>query len=213
VIPLRDTIPSARVPIVNYAIIALNVMVFWHEVSLGPRAEAFVMEYGLVPREFGFDRLLTSMFVHGGWMHLIGNMLYLYIFGDNVEDRMGHVRYVLFYLLCGAAAGITQSLTSPGSSMPMIGASGAIAGVSGAYLLFFPGSRVVTLVPIFIVLQLVEIPAVFFLGLWFVWQLASGVATLGHDVGGVAVWAHVGGFMAGMALGPMFKRRTPVSEI
>jgi len=213
VIPLRDTIPSARVPIVNYAIIALNVLVFWHEVSLGRHAEAFVMHYGLVPREFTFDTLLTSMFVHGGWMHLIGNMLYLYIFGDNVEDRLGHVRYLLFYFLCGAAAGATQSLTNPGSTVPMIGASGAIAGVAGAYLLFFPNARVLTLVPVFIVLQIVEIPAVFFLGVWFLWQVVSGVATLGHDAGGVAVWAHVGGFMTGMVLGPALKRRAPVSEI
>ena len=206
-IPLRDTIPSSRVPIVNYAIIALNVLVFWHEVTLGSRAEAFVMHYGLVPRHFAFDALVTSMFVHGSWLHLLGNMLYLYIFGDNVEDRLGHGRFVLFYLLCGAAAGAAQALTAPGSSVPMVGASGAIAGVAGAYVLFFPRARVLTLLPIFIFVQLIEVPAVFFIGVWFLWQIASGVATLGHDEAGVAFWAHVGGFVAGLVLGPVLRQR------
>jgi membrane associated rhomboid family serine protease len=203
-IPLRDTVPSSRVPVVNYLLILANVLVFLYEVTLGRHLEAFIFAHGLVPRDFTLSTLMTSMFLHGGWLHLVGNMLYLYIFGDNVEDRLGHGRYLAFYLLCGIAAGATQAITSPHSGLPMVGASGAIAGVSGAYLLFFPRARVVTLVPIFIFLQVVEVPAVFFLLLWFLWQLLSGVATLGDraGVGGVAFWAHVGGFLAGMILGP-----------
>ena len=208
VIPLRDTIPSSRVPVVNYTIIAVNVAVFLHEATLGPRTEAFLFTYGLVPREFMVTTLFTSMFVHAGWLHVLGNMLYLYIFGDNVEDRLGHIRYVVFYLLCGAAAGATHALTAVHSGVPVVGASGAIAGVSGAYFLFFPTSRVVTLVPIFLFVQIIEIPAVFFLFMWFVWQVVSGVATLGAaSRGGVAVWAHVGGFVAGMIIGPLLRRR------
>jgi len=208
VIPLRDTIPSSRVPVVNYTIIAANVAVFLHEATLGPRSEAFLFTYGLVPREFMVTTLFTSMFVHAGWLHVLGNMLYLYIFGDNVEDRLGHIRYVVFYLLCGAAAGATHALTAVHSAVPVVGASGAIAGVSGAYFLFFPTSRVVTLVPIFLFVQIIEIPAVFFLFMWFVWQVVSGVATLGAaSRGGVAVWAHVGGFVAGMIVGPLLRRR------
>jgi membrane associated rhomboid family serine protease len=136
-------------------------------------------------------------------------MLYLYIFGDNVEDRMGHLRYAVFYLACGMAAGAAQAFTSPHSGIPMVGASGAIAGVSGAYFLFFPGSRIVTLVPIFFFLQVVEIPAVFFLLIWLVWQVMSGVASIGAKTGGVAFWAHVGGFVAGMILGPVLRSRRP----
>jgi membrane associated rhomboid family serine protease len=209
VIPLRDTIPAARVPVVNYAIIAANVVVFLYETSLGSRAEAFLFTYGLVPRHFALTALATSMFLHGGFLHLGGNMLYLYIFGDNVEDRLGHARYVVFYLLCGAAAGLTQAIANPHSGVPMVGASGAIAGVSGAYFLFFPSSRVVTLIPIFIFFQVVEVPAVFFLLIWFVWQLLSGVATLGDKagVGGVAFWAHIGGFVTGLVLGPLLRER------
>lgn len=207
-IPLRDTIPSRRVPVVNYAIIALNVAVFLHEVALGPALEPFLMTWGLVPRHFVPSTLVTSMFLHGGLLHLGGNMLYLYIFGDNVEDRLGRGRYLLFYVLCGVAAAATQAYSNPHAGVPMIGASGAIAGVSGAYFLFFPRARVVTLVPVFLFLQVVEIPAVVFLLIWFVWQVVSGVATLGERTGaGVAFWAHVGGFIAGMVLGPVLRRR------
>jgi len=211
-IPLRDTIPSGRVPIVNYAIIAGNLLVFGYEVSLGGRqADAFIMRWGLVPRHFALANLLTSMFLHGGWLHVLGNMLYLYIFGDNVEDRLGHLRYLLFYLLCGCAAGGAQALSGPDSNVPMVGASGAIAGVSGAYFLFFPGARVVTLVPIFFFLQVIEIPAVVFLLIWFFGQLMLGLAALGSHAaaGGVAFWAHVGGFVAGMVLGPTLRVRPP----
>ncbi len=208
-IPLRDTIPHEHPPLVNYAIILANVAVFFYEVSLGRHAEVFIWHYGLVPLHFSFTTLLTSMFLHGGWAHLLGNMLFLHIFGDNVEDRLGHLRYLCFYLLCGGIAGCAQAVVAAHSTTPMIGASGAIAGVSGAYFLFFPRARVLTLIPVFLFLQVVEVPAVLFLLLWFAWQLLSGVATLGAAGanGGVAFWAHIGGFVGGMVLGPTLRRR------
>jgi len=210
VIPLRDTIPSTRVPVVTYAIIVANVVVFLYELSLGHGLNHFLDTYGLVPAHFHVSNLVTSMFLHGGWGHIIFNMLFLYIFGDNVEDRLGHARYAAFYLLCGMAAGAAQALVNPGSRIAMVGASGAIAGVLGAYLLFFPGARIVTLVPIFFFLQVVEIPAVLFLFGWFILQILSGMATIGAaDTAGVAFFAHVGGFIAGMVLGPVLRERRP----
>jgi membrane associated rhomboid family serine protease len=209
VIPLRDTIPSATVPVVNYALIALNVVVFVYEVSLGPSLDLFIAAHGLVPRDFEFWNLVTSMFLHGGVGHILFNMLFLYIFGDNVEDRLGHGRYLVFYLLCGMAAGAVQAISSPESRTPMVGASGAIAGVLGAYMIFFPRSRIVTLVPIFLFLQVMEIPAVFFLLFWFLLQFLSGISTPHSATGGVAVWAHIGGFIAGVVLGPVFRTRQP----
>jgi len=204
-LPLRDTVPSARPPLVNYALIAANVVVYAYEASLGPRVETLLFTWGLVPADFRLLDLATSMFLHGSLMHLVGNMLYLYIFGDNIEDRLGHGRYVVFYLLCGAAAGSLQALLHPTSEVPMVGASGAIAGVSGAYLVFFPSARVVTAIPLFLFIRVVEIPAVAFLLIWFGWQFLSGVATLGAgDGAGIAFWAHVGGFVAGALLGPAF---------
>jgi len=214
-IPLRDTIPSATVPVVTRALIAANVLTFLYQVGLGPSDEAFVRTYGLVPRHVHLQDLatlqpfLTSMFLHGGWMHLLGNMLYLHIFGDNVEDRLGHVRFLALYLLGGLIAGMAQVAFNPHSGVPMVGASGAIAGVTGAYFLFFPHARIVTLVPIFIFIQIVELPAVFFLLVWFGFQLLLGFGSLGAHgaAGGVAFWAHVGGFLAGMALGPVLATR------
>ena len=208
-IPLRDTIPSRRVPVVNHALIVANVGVFLYQVSLGSRMEAFILAHGMVPRALSVRTLLTSMFLHGSWFHVLANMLYLWIFGDNVEDRLGHARYATFYLLCGGAAGVAQALTDPHSTIPMVGASGAIAGVTGAYLLFYPRARVVTLVPILFFVRVVEVPAVFFLLLWFAMQLAAGLQALGsrESLGGVAFWAHVGGFATGMVLGPLLARR------
>jgi membrane associated rhomboid family serine protease len=158
--------------------------------------------------DFAWDRVATSMFLHGGWAHIGGNMLYLWIFGDNVEDRLGHVRYLVFYLLCGAAAALAQVYIHGGSSVPMIGASGAISGVLGAYLVLFPHSRVLTLIPIVFFLQIVEVPAIVLLGVWFLMQLVSGVGSLGAraDVGGVAFWAHVAGFVAGLLAVHVFKQ-------
>ncbi len=211
-IPIRDTIPSARVPVVNYVLVAANLLAFTYEASLGDRrANAFIEHWGLTPAHFGFTNLFTSMFLHGGLLHLLGNMLFLYIFGDNVEDRLGHLRYLVFYFLCGCAAGAAQALSSPGSNVPMVGASGAIAGVLGAYLLLFPGARIVTLVPIFFFVQVMEIRAVFFLAFWFIGQFMLGVSSLGSHgtTGGVAFWAHIGGFIAGMVLGPTMRERRP----
>jgi membrane associated rhomboid family serine protease len=209
VIPLRDTNPSRTTPVVNWALILVNVAVFLHETTLGGRLEAFIYTWGLVPRDFEASRLFTSQFLHASWMHLLGNMLFLHIFGDNVEDRLGHARYLGFYLVCGAAAGATQAVTHPAATVPMVGASGAIAGVSGAYFLFFPRARILTLVPVVFFIQLVEVPAVLFLLVWFLWQFLSGMATFGGDpqAGGVAFWAHVGGFVAGAILGPTIRRR------
>lgn len=203
-IPLRDTISSRTVPFVTYGLLAINVLVFLHQVRLGPAMEQFVYTYGMVPRHFALDTLVTSMFLHGGWMHLIGNMLYLHIFGDNVEDRLGHLRFLGMYLGAGMAAGLAQFVIDPSSPVPMVGASGAIAGVTGAYLLFFPRARVVTLIPFFIFFHVVEVPAVVFLLIWFLYQLILGIGSLGGPAsGGVAFWAHIGGFVVGMIAGPL----------
>jgi membrane associated rhomboid family serine protease len=189
-------------------------MVFLYQLSLGKAGEEFVYRYGMVPSRFmeglavsGLDPatflpFLTSMFLHGGFLHLIGNMLFLYVFGDNVEDRFGHLKYIFFYVVAGGAAALTQMLVNVQSDAPMIGASGAIAGVLGAYVLMFPQARVTALVPIFIFIQLIELPAFVFLGLWFLLQIVSGVMALGigGDAGGVAWWAHIGGFACGVLL-------------
>jgi rhomboid family protein len=198
-IPLRDVVPSRTTPVVTMTIIALNTLVFLHQSTLGERAgEAFVFAFGLVPADFSLATMVSSMFVHGGFLHFGGNMLYLWIFGDNVEDRLGHGRFILFYLLCGAAAAAGQILPDPMSYIPMVGASGAIAGVLGAYFVLYPHSRVLTLFPF--PLMLVEIPAVILLGLWFLMNLLSGIGTIGQmNMGGVAFWAHAAGFAAGAA--------------
>lgn len=219
--PLKDTVRSRDVPIVNWLLIGANVLAFVVETSLGPAGlERFVHYFGVVPdrflRAFGPYEVLTiftSMFLHGGWFHLISNMWALYLFGDNVEDRMGHGRYLLFYLLTGAVASLTHIFFNPGSPVPTVGASGAISGVLGAYLVLFPTARVVTLVPLwFFFPWFVEIPALLYLGMWFISQLFNGLFALAApDVigtyGGVAWWAHVGGFVAGLLLVKMFERR------
>jgi membrane associated rhomboid family serine protease len=209
-LPIRDNIPSKTTPIVNYALIAANLWVFAREISLGRHLDGFINQYGIVPAhwlpssrialEANLLPLVTSMFLHGGIMHVVSNLWTLYIFGDNVEDRMGHVRYLLFYLLSGIAAGIFHLATNWGSHVPTIGASGAIAGIMGAYFILFPHARVLTLLPLFFFFQTVEIPAVLFLGVWFLSQLRSGMASLGSSFGGIAWWAHIGGFGAGVLL-------------
>jgi len=203
--PIRDTQPSYSRPIVTMIIILVNVAVFLHEITLDAYSQNyFIAHYGLVPRHFHFSAILTSMFIHGGWMHIIGNMWFLWIFGDNVEDVMGHTKYLVFYLLCGLAAGLTQTLFSVGSRVPMVGASGAIAGVMGAYLIKFPRSRIVTLVFVLFFITTIEVPAVLMLLYWFFIQFFSGVESLGSysslSRGGTAFFAHVGGFIAGMIL-------------
>lgn len=210
-IPLRDVIPSRTTPFVTITLIILNSLAFWFELMLpGAERQAFIREFGIVPAAFTWSSVVTSMFLHGGWLHVIGNMWYLWIFGDNVEDRLGHGRYLFFYLLCGAAAGIAQTLVNPDSYVPTIGASGAIAGVMGAYFVLYPQSRVLTLIPLFIFIEIIEIRAIYFLGFWFLMQLFSGVGSVAHTTGsqgGIAFWAHVAGFVAG--LGAVFVFRQP----
>ncbi len=211
-IPLRDVVPSRTWPGVTVTIIALNALVYVYQGSLGERAElAFVHAFGLVPAEFTIASLFTSMFVHGGFLHFAGNMLYLWIFGDNVEDRFGHIRFLVFYMLCGTAAAVAQTAMDPGSAIPMVGASGAIAGVLGAYFVLYPHSRVLTLFPF--PLMLIEVPAVILLGLWFLMNVLSGLGSIGQmNMGGVAFWAHAAGFGAG-ALGCLFFRRPERLEV
>ncbi len=209
-IPVRDVIPSQTVPIATIGLIAINGLVFLHEFSLvahSPAAlDAFIEVYGFIPSAFTIPTILSSMFLHGSWMHLFGNMLSLWIFGDNIEDRLGHGRYVFFYLLCGLIATLAHFFSDPSSQIPTVGASGAIAGVMGAYFVLYPHSRVLMWVPIFF---LFEVPAVFFLGFWFLTQLLSGVTSglaASGQVGGVAFWAHVAGFAAGALLVKVFAR-------
>ncbi len=215
-LPLRDRNPSGSTPLMMYAIITANVVVFIIQLRLPHDALMQVaMTYGLVPAQVsralrGEADLLraavipafTSMFLHGGWFHLLANMWFLRIFGDNVEDRLGHVGFVLFYLVCGLGAAGLHLVLSPASEIPMVGASGAIAGVLGAYAVLWPGARVVTLIPFFFLPYLVELPAFVVLFMWFLLQFLQGVATLGVEVahGGVAYWAHVGGFVVGVLL-------------
>jgi membrane associated rhomboid family serine protease len=211
-IPLRDVIPSRTTPIVTIALIAANALVFVFELWLDePTLNEFVLYFGLVPAAFSWVAVLTSMFVHGGWLHFGANMLYLWIFGDNVEDRMGHGRFLTFYLLCGAAAALAQTIVVPNSTLPMVGASGAIAGVMGGYFVLYPQSRIVTLVPIFVFIQILEVPAILFLGLWFLLQFASGIGSIAAvtgsaSQGGIAFWAHIAGFVAGAAGVMLFRR-------
>jgi membrane associated rhomboid family serine protease len=220
VIPLRDDNPTRSTPVVSYGIIGACVLVYLWQATLGPRAgQAAVYALGLVPAvllqgaslppEIALipptATVFTSMFLHGGWLHLIGNMLYLWIFADNIEDSMGHGRFIVFYLLCGIAAALAQALPAPGSEIPMVGASGAISGVLGAYLILHPRAHVLVLVPLGFFSQITRLPAVLVLGLWFLLQLISEIgAPLGA---GVAFRAHIGGFLAGMALIPFFKYR------
>ncbi len=226
-IPLRDENPSRTTPVVTRAIIAANVAVFLWQLILGPDARAWMFEHGLVPArlvlglrgELGGPApalltVLTSMFMHGGWAHLIGNLWYLFIFGDNVEDRLGHVGYAAFYLAAGATAAGAHVLSSLDSPVPTVGASGAIAGVLGAYLVAFPRARVVTLVPLIVVFQVVALPAVLVLGLWLVFQFVLGTLALGMGGagGGVAWWAHIGGFGFGVVTMAIAQRRSPPSR-
>lgn len=220
-IPLHDDNPIQTTPFVTYVLIASCVMVFLWQVSSGPQQERMVYALGMIPAVlFGHVQLpesialivpsatlISSMFLHGGWMHLIGNMLYLWIFGNNIEDAMGHGRFVVFYVLCGIAAALAQAFPDPHSQIPMIGASGAISGVLGAYLLLFPHARVLVAIPFGLYLHTVRIKAGWVLGFWFVLQLLSSAASTDQQ-GGVAFGAHIGGFVAGMLLLPLFKRRS-----
>jgi membrane associated rhomboid family serine protease len=211
-IPLRDIIPSRTTPYVTVSIIILNAAAWFFELSLaGDVLPSFLQSYGVVPAQFRVPTLFTSMFLHGSWSHVIGNMWYLWIFGDNVEDRLGHGRFIVFYLLCGVAAAMGQIAIEPTSTLPTIGASGAIAGVMGAYFVLYPRSRVLTLIPLIIFWEIVELPAIILLGFWFVMQLVSAgaiaVTAASHGSGGVAFAAHVAGFVVGMAGVFVFRKR------
>lgn len=219
--PFKDNIPTERFPVVTILLIAVNVAVFIYELSLGPAVDGFITSYGMTPYEITqgatvypkggipvYATLITSMFLHAGWLHIIGNMLFLWIFGNNVEDSMGRFRFVLFYLMCGLVAGFAQIAIEPQSTIPNVGASGAIAGVLGGYLLLFPRARVTTLVFLGIFITVIELPAVVVLLFWFVIQVFSGTATLyGESAGGgVAYFAHIGGFAAGLLTIKLFTR-------
>ncbi len=221
-IPLKDDNPTTITPVVTVGLIAINVAVFAYQISLGAAEQEFVYTFGAIPIAlFGGEwasqipptvTLFTAMFLHGGIMHVGGNMLYLWIFGNNIEDVMGHGRFVAFYLLCGVAASYAHALSAPTSVVPMIGASGAISGVLGAYLLLFPRAQVLTLIPLGFFTRMVWVPAMFFLGFWIVIQLLSGTLSLGGSGAGVAWFAHVGGFLTGMLLIRFFVRRRPPRE-
>ncbi len=210
-LPISDVIPSKTTPYVTIGLIALNVLTFLYELQLSrPELQRVALALGVVPAYFSWPTLLTSQFLHDGWMHIVGNMLYLWIFGDNVEDRLGHVRYLLAYVAFGSAAALGQVAVSAGSMIPMIGASGAIAGVMGAYFVLYPHSRVLTVVFLVFFLDIIEIPAIFFLGIWFVKELFSGVGSIGANTmtgGGVAFWAHVVGFASGALVGMFWRMR------
>src|SRR5919108_1055895 len=213
-IPLYDTIRTRQFPFINWLLILVNAAVFWYELQLSEASlQDFIFTWGLIPSELmsnlqeEWRTIFSSMFLHGGWFHIISNMWVLYIFGDNIEDRMGSTRYLFFYLLSGIAAASLQIFIMPGSSVPMIGASGAIAGVLGAYLVSFPGSRIASLVPIFIIFTIVEVPAILFLIFWFVSQLYSGLFAVQEGMSsGIAWWAHIGGFIFGLIMVPFFRR-------
>src|SRR5688500_14332225 len=215
--PLYDTVRSRTFPLINLTLVLANVLAFLYELQLNPAMlKDFIFTWGLIPAEFISDpnaswpNIFSSMFLHGGWFHIINNMWVLLIFGDNVEAGMGKIRYLIFYLLSGVAAGLLQTYILPGSLVPMIGASGAVAGVLGAYLILFPRSRIASLVPILFIFTIVEIPAVFFLVFWFVSQLYSGLFSIqGAGESGIAWWAHVGGFVFGFIMVFLFRRRTP----
>jgi len=214
-IPLYDTLHSRRFPIVNWLLIALNALVFLYEIRLSPAGlDKLTRTWGLVPSQLmahpatTWVTIFTAMFLHGGWFHILSNMWVLFIFGDNIEDRLGGGRYLFFYLLSGVAAALLESFVLRGSSVPMIGASGAIAGVLGAYLILYPHARIASLVPILFIFTIIEIPAVLFLLFWFASQLFSGWLTLqGSSGSGIAWWAHVGGFVFGMLAVHLFTQR------
>lgn len=223
-VPINDNNPTKITPYLTYTSIAINIAIFIHELSLSPQElQSFVRTYAIVPRELTasflsrdinqilpqFLTLITSQFIHGGFLHLAGNMLFLWIFGNNIEEQLGRFKYLIFYLSCGILAGLAQWFFSPQSNIPALGASGAIAGVLGAYILRFPHARILTLIPLGFFFYTVRIPAIFFLGFWFVQQALYGVASLnarsniGMEGGGVAYWAHAGGFVFGVILGPL----------
>ena len=220
-IPLRDTIPAVKFPFVTIALILINILVFLYEVSLGEKTNQFVASLGMIPERYfyltehqwinvpgRFVPFVTSIFLHGGWLHLIGNVWFLWIFGDNVEDRLGHGRYFIIYILMGVTAGFIHAYMNPSSAIPVVGASGAIAGVMGTYFIYFPRARILTLIPIFIFLHFVELPAFLFLGIWLLFQILSSKLTDASQ-GGVAWFAHIGGFVSGILIAFIYFGKRP----
>jgi len=218
-IPIRDQIQSKRYPVVTRGIIGVNILAFLYQMMQGENLERFIYMYGLVPARYSVPEvashfssveqvfaLFSFMFLHGGFLHILGNMWFLHIFGDNVEDRMGPIRFLLFYLLCGWASGFAHLWSDWASTVPTIGASGAIAGVMGAYLILFPKSRIITLIPILFIPYFIEIPAVVFLGIWFLFQFFYASLSGPESGGGIAWWAHIGGFVFGMIAVKLFSR-------
>ncbi len=220
-IPIRDTIPRQHFPFAVLALIAANVVVFLYELEVPPDlTEQFIYLFGLVPARFTepgwaasvglphtYWPFFTTMFLHGGWLHIIGNMWFLWIFGDNVEDRMGPLRFLVFYLLCGLSAGLIHVVTNPGSTVPAVGASGAIAGVMAAYMALYPRGRIIAMFPIFFYPVFFQLPAFLYIGFWFLMQFFSGTLAVAHrEVNGIAWWAHVGGFGAGILTFSLFLR-------
>lgn len=212
-IPLRDANPSQSVPFITVLLIIANASIFLFELSIGKNLNELFSYFALIPAKYfylaadsgvnyieRFYPLITSQFLHGGWLHVIGNLWFLWIFGDNIEDHIGHFKFLLFYLLCGIAAGLTHVYTNPASPIPTVGASGAVAGVMGAYTILYPRARVLTLIPIFYFIRITELPAFMFLGIWFLMQFFSGAFSLAAGVAsaGVAWWAHIGGFVVGV---------------
>jgi len=221
-IPIKDIIPRRQTPFITYLLIAVNTFIFFIEVSLPPDVLNSVFYiFGLVPARYthpawayfvglhidNYWPFLTNIFLHGSWFHLISNMWALWIFGDNVEDRMGHIKYLIFYILCGVFASLTHFIFNANSTIPAIGASGAISGVMGAYMIMFPTSRIITLIPIFFIPYFIEIPAIIYIGFWFISQFISGTFSIfvGQNAGGIAWWAHIGGFIFGVIMHRFFK--------
>jgi membrane associated rhomboid family serine protease len=213
-IPLKDNNPTRRTPIITYLLILINIIVYLFQMLLGSNNESFIYQFALIPADVtnmvslgSIFNIFTSMFMHAGLAHIGGNMLYLWIFGDNVEDRMGPFKYLIFYIAGGVVASLAHIYTNPGSQIPTVGASGAIAAVLGAYLVLYPSQKVLTLIPLGFWLRMSMVPASIVLGLWFLLQFLQGIASLGtSDVGGIAFWAHIGGFVSGVAIGWLFRK-------
>lgn len=224
--PIKDNVPSRTYPVVTVGLIVVNVVVFIVEIAMGSRGlQRFAYSHGLIPvyvTAYGsgagvsagqaLPPFFSAMFLHGGWLHLIGNMWYLWIFGDNVEDRLGHVRFLVFFILCGVMGNVAHYAFNHMSEVPAIGASGAVAGVLGVYLISYPGARILTLIPIFFFIQFVELPALIVLGFWFILQFLNGLGSVvvSTATGGVAWWAHIGGFLGGIVIFRLFKPRPKV---
>jgi membrane associated rhomboid family serine protease len=211
--PLSDVIPSRTRPVVTISLIAANALMFLYQLQLDQLSlQRLVFNLGVIPAYLSYGDIVTSMFLHGDFLHFIGNMVFLWIFGDNVEDHVGHGGFILFYLATGGMAALAQVFANPTSVIPMIGASGAIAGVMGAYFVLYPHSRILTAVFLIVFLDIVEIPAIFFLGVWFMLQVLHGSISAGVDGGGVAFWAHAGGFAAGLVIGLVLRSRDRAAQ-